>query len=160
MNLRKGQAVETLSVLLIFAAFGLSAMMLTLLGARAYQRIAAGMEEGRTLRSALSYVANRVHAGDEAGGVTVMTRDGIALLCLTETVDGDDYLTCIYYYDGWLREFATVAGNTDFDLDGGDKIVALERFEISAEGRLLSFEAEAGSGESRTLQVALRSDTP
>ena len=35
MKMRRGQALETLSVLLVFAVFGLSAMMLTLLGAKA-----------------------------------------------------------------------------------------------------------------------------
>ena len=155
--MRKGQAIETLSVLLVFAIFGLSAVMLTLLGARAYQRIAGGMAENSDLRTALTYVANRVHAGDEAGAITVANRGETELLCLAETVDGEDYLTCIYFYEGWLREFATIAGNTDFDLENGDKIAELAGFEMSLDGSLLSMQAETSGGESRTLKTALRS---
>lgn len=158
MKMRRGQALETLSVLLVFAVFGLSAMMLTLLGAKAYRRIVGGMEESNALRSALSYVANRIHAGDEAGAVTLAAApDGTDLLCFTETIDGDVYLTCIYYYDRWLREFATVEGNTGFDLADGEKITQMKRFEMEREGRLIFFEAETTGGECRDLQVAIRS---
>lgn len=158
MKMRRGQALETLSVLLVFAVFGMSSMMLTLLGAKAYRRIAGGMEESNAFRSALSYVANRIHAGDETGSVSLaVAQDGTKLLCFTETIDGDVYLTCVYHYDGWLREFATVEGNMGFDLADGEKIAQMKRFDIELEGRLISFAAETTDGECRELQVAIRS---
>lgn len=160
MRKTAGRTAGILPALLAFAVFGVSAMLLTLLGVKAYRKTVEQMEEGSSLRSALFYLANRIHSGDKAGEVELVIKDGTELLCFTETVDGSVYQTWVYAFDGWLREFATVEGNDGFDPSGGEKIAAVSDFSMKKEGKTFTFEAETADGERRQLSVTLRSDTP
>ena len=83
MRKTAGRTAGILPVLLAFAVFGLSAMLLTLLGVKAYRKTVEQMEEGSSLRSALFYLANRIHSGDKAGEVELVIKDGTELLCFT-----------------------------------------------------------------------------
>ena len=156
---KEHRSAETLLMLLVFGVFAVLAILLTLMGARAYRSISEQMEENNALRSSLSYVANKVRAGDEAGGVRIEERGGIRVLCLSETVDGDTYETLLYFADGWLREYAAVAGYADeIEPDSGEKIVELYDFSMQMEGNRLTLTAAATERDSVSLNLTVRSE--
>ncbi len=153
------RSAETLLMLLVFGIFAVLAVLLTLMGAKAYRSISRQMDENNALRSSLSYVANKVRAGDTAGGVSLEERGGMQVLCLSETVDGDTYETLLYFADGWLREYAAVAGYADeIQPDSGEKIVELYDFSMQMEENLLTLTAAAEEGDSVSLKLTIRSE--
>ena len=155
----KKHSAETFLTLGVFGIFAILAVLLTLMGARAYRGIAGRMDENNALRSSLSYVANKVRAGDHAGGVSLETRGDLEALCLSETVEGETYETLLFFADGWLREYAVVAGAAEeLTPDSGEKIVELADFSMVQEGDTLRLAAEAKGGASMELTVAVRSE--
>ena len=155
----KKHSAETFLTLGVFGIFAILAVLLTLMGARAYRGIAGRMDENNALRSSLSYVANKVRAGDHAGGVSLEIRGDLETLCLSETAEGETYETLLFFADGWLREYAAVAGAArELSPDSGEKIVELAGFSMEQEGDTLRLAAEAKGGASMELTVAVHSE--
>lgn len=152
-------SAETLLTLGVFSVFAILAVLLTLMGARAYRSIAGRMEENNALRSSLSYVANKVRAGDIAGGVSLEERGGMQVLCLSETSGGTTFETLLFFADGWLREYAAVGGRGDALLPtDGEQVTALADFTMEADGDTLLLTAEAEGGRRMTMRVAVRTE--
>lgn len=159
MENKKKHSAETFLVLGVFGVFAVLAVLLTLMGAKAYRNIAGKMEDNNALRSSLSYAANKIRAGDRSGSVSLEQRGEMEVLCLSETVDGETYETLLFFADGWLREYATVAGMAEeLSSDDGEKIVELEDFSMEREGSILYLTAVTKDGTSRKMAVSVRSE--
>ncbi|HWQ58127.1 MAG TPA: hypothetical protein VN540_03830, partial [Clostridia bacterium] len=72
----------TAALIMLFAAFAVLSLIQVLYGARVYERVVARMDDGYGLRASLAYVANKLHAHDGAGPVTIEDADGLSVLCL------------------------------------------------------------------------------
>ena len=152
-------SAETFLMVGVFGVFAFLAVLLTLMGAKAYRGIAGRMEENNSLRSSLSYVANKVRAGDHSGGVSLEERNGMQVLCLSETVDGETYETLLFFADGWLREYAAVEGYADeLSPDDGEQVAELADFSMERQGDALLLTAEAVEGGTMSLTVSVRSE--
>lgn len=157
MNGSGQKSVGTLCTLGVFTIFAILAVLLTLMGARVYRGISDRMQGNDALRSSLSYVANKVRSGDAAGSVTLEERSGMPVLCLSETLDGTTYETLLFFADGWLREYATVAGYGDtLTADDGEAVTALKSFAVTEENGTLLLWAETESGETGSMRVTPR----
>ncbi len=155
----KKHSAETFLVLGVFGIFAVLAVLLTLMGAKAYRGIANKMEENNALRSSLSYVANKIRAGDHTGGISLEKRGEMEVLCLSETVEGETYETLLFFADGWLREYAAVAGMAEeITSSDGEKIVELKNFTMEQEESLFHFTAVTQTGVSREMTVSVRSE--
>lgn len=152
---RRGQAVGTLFTMLLFLVFVLCALFTVLTGGKVYENINSRMADNYTGSVALQYFANKVRQGDMAGQVTVKEMEGIPVLELAQDIEGETYVTWIYYYDGSIRELFT---SPDSGLGVADGIAVLECGGLSMsveEGLLTVKTAGVGGGQ---ITLALRSE--
>ncbi len=150
----KGQIAGTLFTMLLFLVFVLCALFTVLTGGKVYENISSRMADNYTGSVALQYIANKVRQSDQAGGLSVREIDGTSVLEMRQVLDGDEYLSWIYYYDGSIRELFTSA-DSGLGLSDGIGIMECEGLSFSQEGRLLRVET-AGEGGGR-LMLAIRS---
>lgn len=103
MKTRQHSADSMFSFLLLLM-FGMFALLLAGMGASVYKNSAAHLEENYTSRTAVAYVEEKVRQHDQQNAIHLTDVDGIPALALTESIQDEDFVTYIYYYDGALRE--------------------------------------------------------
>ena len=113
-----------LGLLLAFAA---SAVMVILMAANLYTRIAEDSSRAYTARTVLAYVTEKVHQNDAAGGIRADTFEGCPALILERDNEGVTYCTYLYAYDGALRELMVQQG-TEARPGDGREILPLKEF--------------------------------
>lgn len=151
---RHHSSVQTFCMVAVFAVFAILSVLLTLMGARVYKQVTQSMQANNALRSSLSYVANKIHSCGESETVYLEQQDGQPVLTIRETWDGQDYLTRIFFYQGTLREYASVdQGQESFSWDSGDSIARLQAFSLEQEGDLLTMTATAENGRTLSLTI-------
>lgn len=149
-----GRAVGTLFTMLLFLVFVLCALFTVLTGGKVYENISTRMDQTYTGSVALQYVANKVRQGDLAGQVSVRDIEGTLVLELVEDIDGEDYLTWIYYLDGSIRELFTFS-DSGLTLQDGLEILECGGLSFTQDGKLLTIETR-GDGDG-SLILSLRS---
>ena len=153
-NQQKGQLVNTLFTMLLFLVFVLCALFAVLIGGKVYENINARTEATYRGDVALSYIANKVRQGDEAGLVELTEMDGTTVLQLKQEINGSVYVTDIYYKDGKLWELFTDA-ESGLGVNDGYEILECDEVVMRMDGRLLSVETD-GEGGGR-IWLSLRS---
>lgn len=145
-----------LFVFLLIGLFAASALTLTLIGTRIYRSATAEAQLSSDTQILLSYMGNKVHAYDQAGGVAIATRGGQPALCLFETIDGAHYETAIYAAQGavWER-FATVG--EPFDPEDGERLAQAASLTFSMPApNLIQVSVTLQGGQQRVIRMALR----
>ena len=153
----RGSAANGMLLFLIYGMFALFSLFLVVIGAKVYRDLAFAGSENAEIRSAFSYVANKVRmSGGLAGAAHVENREGTAVLSLRESYDGAEYETVIYYYDGALREYFGPLGQR-FMPQAGERIAEAADFRIAdagADGLLLTLVDADGAPRSMYLGLS------
>ena len=152
-----GQTMNVLFTMLLFLVFVLCALFTVLIGGKVYENIRARMEDSYTGSVALNYIANKVRQGDVDGAVDVREINSVPVLELTQEINGETYVTQIYYYDGYIRELFTDT-QSGLGLSDGLEIIACDGLSFAKEGRLLKVETTGEDG--RSLLLSVRSGGP
>ena len=152
----KKSSLTGVLVLLVFAVFMVSVLFVLLCGADTVQKLTSRDQRTYNHRTAVQYVAMRVHQADVAGAVTVENGETPALV-LTETIEGQSYETRIYCYDGYLREMFCQQ-NAGLSPEFGEEILPMEDFRISLSDTLLQAEFFMLDGTAESLSLYLRSE--
>lgn len=147
--------LRSAAVIALCGLFAVLAMGLALLSSGVYRTAAAQSDVNFTRRTALSYLVNQVRRADEAGCVGVGTFGDSDALVLTEHIEGADYLTYLYCYDGALRELYQEAGTGLLPRDGAP-MLELEGLDIHGEDGLLTLTVTAPGGEASTVSLSPR----
>ena len=163
-NLRQKYHMDSLAALLLFGVFAVCVLSVLLLGADAYRRLTERDQAAYDRRTAVQYLATKVRQADACRGITVgnftdspwqATQD---TLFLSEEIDGETYLTRIYYYDGYIRELFGEAGEV-FAKEDGEKVLAARNLTFSnGPGSQILAVVTDSSGESTRLFWNLRSE--
>lgn len=155
-----GQAFNVLFTMLLFLVFVLCALFTVLIGGRVYENINVRSQDNFTGSVALQYVANKVRQGDMEGAVRVRTVEDIPVLELESRLEGGNYVTWIYYYDGNLCELFTDP-SYGLGLADGLKILECEGFSASQseDGKLIYMETRGAGGGRLTLSLRSREQT-
>ena len=95
--------MDTVFVAALFVLFAITACLLILIGARQYRATAKAMNANYEVRTASSYLTEKVRQNDCSAGISIVDFAGGNALALTNDVNSN-YTTYIYYYDGYLRE--------------------------------------------------------
>ena len=150
---------DSLFAFLLLIAFLLFSLLFSGVGSVIYQKGTDSLNENYTTRTALAYLQEKLRQHDEAGAFSETTVGSQPALALTETKDGTDYVTYIYYYDGALRELLTAASITPSP-ETGSKITELSSFtfeELSSPsedgGHLLRLSAADDTGAVQSVIV-------
>lgn len=166
---KRGSASHNVTGIFIFFLIGLFAVLavtLTVIGVRAYSRVSDASVNNSNGQVALSYILNKVHAGDAAVSceegaesfVALRNMEGTDVLCIGETSEFGTYWTYIYYADGALREIYTGEDESFADLmELGSVVCELNsiRFE-QVKPWLIRITAEQTDGKVSTLHLSLR----
>jgi len=119
-------AGSLLSFILI-CLFALLSVLNVAVGIQAYEQIIQNTESNTQLRTSISYTANKIRAHDGLGKIESKQEGDIDTLALYQNIEGDDYITYIYCYDGMLYELFTSA-DTGFDPEQGEALIPLGSF--------------------------------
>lgn len=147
------RSLSTVAALLVLSVFAVGILSVLLGGVKAYTRLTQRDQAAYESRSAAQYLATKVRqiSGSEAVSVAPFG-DGQALV-IAEVVEGDMYLTRIYCHEGWLMELYSAPG--EFALEDGEKLLPMDKLELTLKDRLLSavFTAEDGSQQAQDLWI-------
>lgn len=129
--------------LILTCMFAVCVFLALAAGAGIYKNISAVMDGQFGAQTAVSYAATKLRHYDAAGCVSLGKLEDTDALILSEEIDGEEYLTYLYCWDGYLRELycAADAGLLPGD---GQQIIAAEEFRFRQEGEMLYLSAAAG----------------
>lgn len=119
--------IDTVFIVSLFVMFAITAILLILIGARQYRFTADSMNRNYEIRTASSYLMEKVHQSDTITGVSVVDFSVGSALALTDRQNNQTYITYIYYYDGVLKELF-VKEDAAFTPSAGQTIVQLHGF--------------------------------
>lgn len=135
---RKGHTIDMIFPLLFLLLFGISAMTVTLQGARIYEKTTDGLQENYTVRTAVTYLQEKVREHSAVSAAEIQTIEGVTVLVFTEEIAGEEYMTCIYQQEGYLRELFC-RRKDGIHLVNGQELMPLDSFSVSKKGSLLYF---------------------
>lgn len=121
--------MDTVFVAALFVLFAMTACLLVLIGARQYHATAKAMNTNYEIRTASSYLTEKIHQNDCDAGIAIVDFAGGNALALTDDTDRS-YTTYIYYYDGYLRELF-VGENAVYTPDSGQTIIPCKGFDLT-----------------------------
>ncbi len=112
---------EKILPLVLFAILAICAVLVLLTGAGVYKRLTERGQGAFKNRTVPLYIATKVRQADCAGAISLEHINGTDILRLEEQIDGKDYVTRIYCYEGVVRELFS-AEDVPFDPAAGEKI--------------------------------------
>jgi hypothetical protein len=151
---KRARLTGALFTLLLFLVFVLSALFLVLMGGKVYENINNRTEMTYREDVALSYIANKVRQGDEAGSVSLKEESGTKVLRIKQEIQGSVYVTAIYYQDGKLWELFSDEGS-GLLLGEGNEILSCSPVSMEMNNGLLHIKTQGNEGGS--LWLSLRS---
>lgn len=158
MRERSGKrSISGIAAALVLCLFAIMILSVLLSGAGAYQRLTARGRESYDSRSCAQYVATKLRQAPSAESVGLRSFGGSDCLCITEEIDGEEYVTRVYCHDGWIMELFTLAEG-EFAPEDGEKILEAASLELSLENNILRAEIIDGSGAGSEIFLSLRGE--
>ena len=149
-------SIPSAFIFLLIGLFAVSSITLTLIGTRVYRRVTDTATHNSDSQMVLSYLCNKVRTFDTKNSVILTNRDGLNVLSLHETLDGDPYETDIYAWQGAMWESFQAVGDP-FAPENGEQLVDLQSLTFTLlSPTLLEASVVMPDGENRTLRMALR----
>lgn len=146
------QMMSVLFTMLLFLIYVLCALFAVLTGGQVYENIYNRMEADFAGNTSLNYIANKVRQGDEAGSISVRRIDGTDVLELRQEIEGVEFVTWIYCYDGYLCELFTDA-ESGLGLSDGIHIIECEGLRLELGQKILLAETTGTEGSRLFLSV-------
>ncbi len=132
------QNLSGLIVLLLFGVFAVCILAVLLSGTGIYDRLTRRDAETFDTRSAVQYLATRVHQAEGPGSLSIrQDAENGSMLSIVQAYGEDQYETLLYCRDGWLCELFEEIG-AEVDLEAGERILPVSRLEGSLENGLLT----------------------
>jgi len=153
---QKNHVFDTLFVSLLFFVFLFCALTVVVIGSLVYRASTESMNEHFSSTTGLAYLVQKVRQNDLSGNIEATTLNGVDVLKIHHTIDGNSFETYIYAYDGYLLELFMKEG-VDFSLGAGSKVMAARGFEIERGEGLFTFTLTDEYGNANTISVAERS---
>ncbi len=143
-----------LFVLSLFAVFAVSALLLVFSGTRVYENITEGMESSFSSRTAISFIKKQVDQNNTLGAISIGNIENTSALMLTETIDDNEFVRYIYFYDGYLCELFTKSDIAP-KVAAGQRLVELADMSMEQDGNLLHFSVSDHNDSSLTMTLSL-----
>lgn len=126
---KRSHSVDTLFSVFLFGLFLIFLVMLLLFCARAYEASVKGQETNGSLYTASTYVTAKFRRHDTGGSIKISDFGDSQALCMSDTIEGQEYITYIYLQDGNLKELFAQAQTEPFP-EMGTVIAPLKSFVI------------------------------
>lgn len=153
---KKAHSIDLIFPLLLLLLFCFCAFMVTLEGAGIYEQTTAGFQKNYTVRTACTYLQEKIRECGDASRVEVKEMDGRQVLILSDFYGEEMYASYIYLDQGTLKELFIKKEEIP-DLDAGQELMPLDSFEIDrASDHLFRFRVTY-DGQEETTWVSLGS---
>ena len=160
MNKRRKHSIDVVFALALFCTFAVSVLMVLMMGASSYRSVTDSMNENYEDKTGTGYIAEKIRHSDSRGGIAAGQFDGNDALLLTQDIDGTDYITYIYYYDGYIRELLTENGS-GMTAEAGEKVLEASGFEVeTAENGMFKITCTMNDGSAPYVLASPRSAQP
>ena len=130
-NSRK-HPIDNIFTVVLLGFFLIFLLLMILFSTQAYRTAVAGNQENNNLYTASAYITAKFRQHDIDQTISTDTVDGSPAFCMTDTVNGQQYITYIYLKDHHLKELFTAAGNTP-SAQMGTNIAELNDFQVQQE---------------------------
>ena len=137
-NVSSFSLIPVLFVLTLFLLLSALSISVILAGSTVYEKISDNMDNNYDRRVTFSYLTTKIRQNDSNGSISIVQKEFI------EHIDGKDivkivdmiaikeselleYITYIYYYEGYIREIFT---DIEFEPGWGEEIIKAEGFEF------------------------------
>jgi hypothetical protein len=142
---------------LLLGIFAVFSTVMVLLGAKAYRSAVERTGVHSAARISTAYIRSMLRADDETEAIFFEEAEGtvssdeqeepvtLLTLALRNNYDGEAFITRIYVYDGYLREWFT-REEVPFRPDEGEIVCPAEEMEAKADGRQLQVRVRTGEG--------------
>ena len=146
----------SLMALLIFGAFALCVLLVLLTGADIYKKITEREEKSFDARTVPQYISTRFRQGDNIGAIAVNDFGGVDALEIIQQINGKDYITRVYCFEGYLCElFANAEG--DFSPEDGGQLLPLKALKMEMKAGRFTADITYSDGETNQLILYHRS---
>ena len=130
--MKNSHTLDVVVGLLLFCVFTASMLLVLISGAKAYKNISNSMDEQYRERTCLNYIAAKVRHYNSEGCVCTGDLAGTSALEFREEFGEEEFVTYIYYYDGYIYELFTFADLEMFPEDG-QKIISADSLTFTEE---------------------------
>lgn len=146
--------IDLVFVILLFAVFAGSVLVVLAAETGGYQRIISSIAERTDLSTLESYIAQKVR---QTGNASAGTFDGSSALVLSQDIDGTTYVTVLYTDGATMRElFCEASALSGFSKGAGEEVCGCTKAEFSAvpDTNLIRADVGADGGEESFLLAA------
>lgn len=149
--------IDGLLALLLFGVFAVTILMVLLSGADGYRRLTLRDNSAWEQRTGVQYISTKVRQAHHTDAVSLMEKDGVDILTIHSVFGGEEYLTLVYHYDGWLREMLVAADELEenFYLEFGEKVMEAQGLSFTMDEGLLEAELTSADGQVSHLLLSL-----
>ena len=152
MKKRTSYTVDTIFVLVLFAVFATTVLFVLMSGAGVYKNTQMVMQERYEERTCLSYITAKVNHYDQNDCIYITEFEGIPSLAINENVEGTNFTTYIYCYDGYVKELMFQSG-LEFDPSAGENIIEAKSLVFEKEGNLITVKCTGTKGSSASVSL-------
>ena len=139
--------------MVVFAIFAVCIVAVLLMGINTYKSLNERDQAAYSQRTCAHYLTTKVRQAADPDAIAVSEN----MLVLSETIEGEDYLTYIYCDRGWLREYFTSDAAPE-DPDMGEKILPAQSLDLTLENNLLSMVITSDDGTETEVSLFLRKE--
>lgn len=142
-NGRNELDLAALFVVALFAIMLIGIMVLSSMAGGLFDSIIENRSDNMDRRGALSYVASRITAHDEAGALSVEQADGSDVLVINDPSGEKPFQTRIWKKDGYLVESIT-SDQAEAVSSEPQKVAKVDEFSIAIDGQIAEVRTEDG----------------
>lgn len=145
--------IDFLLGVLVFGIFAVGIIASLLAGAGAYKRLTERDSAAYDARVCTSYLTTKLRATEPEK--ISFVEDGApsgGALRISETVEGEEYASYIYCYEGWICELYTV-GEYEPDYEFGEKLLEIKGLDMSLEKGIFNADIVTSGGDRRHVTV-------
>ena len=152
---KNARSLSTVAALLLLAVFAVGVLSVLLSGAESYRRLTRQDQADFDSRTCAQYLASKIRQAPSPESIEISDLQGVVVLQIAEKIDGEQYLTRIYCYEGWLMELYSFAQG-DFSPEDGEKILPASDLQLTRQKDLLTVEFLDSSAEPVLLRLSVR----
>ena len=127
---QKHHIIDMFFTLSLFCVFTASALIVMVIGVNVYQNTTKNSTEHYNLRTSFSYITEKIRQADADGAISIRKIGSVDAICLSQTVEGIDYVTYIYPHENELKELFTKA-DTKAAPEMGTAITQIRDFKLT-----------------------------
>ena len=150
--------ISTAAALLTFAVFAICVVSVLLYGAKAYKNLTDTDSSNYSYRTCSQFINTKLRRSVAGANVSVEQFGDGDCIVLHETIEGREYITRLYCYDGWLCEMfvSKLADSTGFLPGDGEKVLEAESLTAGIDGGLLNVSVKDSEDHNIDIVYALR----